>query len=398
MPLDEYRRKRHFAKTPEPDAETLPKNNGKRAKAGAPSFVIQKHAASRLHYDLRLEHEGVLLSWAVPKGPSLDPAQKRLAVQVEDHPLAYAGFEGVIPAGEYGGGSVIVWDRGTYEPEGEMAKMLSQGRFKFRLQGEKLSGSWNLVRTAGRSADGKNWLLIKSKDNAAVPLAKGDVLAERPESVLSGRTVEEVAESPAHVWKQGKSQKTKSKVISKNKPSSTTRLRRLRAATATALPMSIAPQLATLAEIAPAGDTWLHEIKHDGYRLLARLEDGDVRLITRGGHDWTGRFREIASALAALPCRSAWIDGEVVSPDPKGISSFANLQSALSTGSTGALVFFAFDLLFLDGFDLRRVPLSERKTLLEELLKETSSRLQYVEHVTGDGLAFAKAACESTLR
>lgn len=397
MPLDEYRRKRHFAKTPEPKADGSTKSR-KRSLAGQQlSFVIQKHAASRLHYDFRLEHEGVLLSWAVPKGPSLDPAQKRLAVHVEDHPLSYASFEGVIPAGEYGGGSVIVWDRGTYEPEGDMAKMLSQGRLKFRLKGEKLSGSWNLVRTGGRSAEGKNWLLIKSKDEAAVPLAKGDLLAERPESVLTNRTVEEVASRPAHVWKQGKAQKTKPKAASKKKSSWTARLRKLKGATTALLPAKIAPQLATLADAAPAGKGWLHEIKHDGYRLLARLDNGEVRLTTRGGHDWTARFSEIAAAVTALPCRSAWIDGEVVSPDPKGVSSFSDLQSALSIGSTSQLVYFAFDLLFLDDFDLRRVAQLERKELLAELLSEAPSRLQFVEHAAGNGPAFADAACETKL-
>ncbi|MBA3313932.1 MAG: DNA ligase D [Planctomycetaceae bacterium] len=357
----------------------------------------------RIHYDFRLEHDGVLLSWAVPKGPSLDPSQKRLAVQVEDHPLAYAGFEGVIPAGEYGGGSVIVWDQGTYEPEGEISKMLAKGHLKFRLDGTKLKGNWNLVRTGGRSADGKNWLLIKIKDDAVVPLSKGDVLAERPASVLSGRTVEEIAAAPDRVWKGGKAVPTKPTAAQQRKNSKpqrskwATRLRKITGAASSKLPATIPPQLATLADRAPEGDEWLHEIKYDGYRLLAKVDDRDVTLFTRGGHDWTGRFREIAAAIASLPCRSAWIDGEAASPGLTGVTSFSEMQAALSIGSTGQLVFFAFDLLFLDGFDLRRTPLAERKVLLASLLQEAPSRVQYVEHVSGDGPSFTDAACQAGL-
>ena len=401
MPLEEYRRKRHFGKTPEPDAHVPPKPGKKAASTKKLSFVVQKHAASHLHYDLRLEHDGVLLSWAVPKGPSLDPLQKRLAVQVEDHPLAYAGFEGVIPAGEYGGGSVIVWDQGTYEAEGEISKMLAKGHLQVRLDGTKLKGSWHLVRTGGRSSSGKNWLLIKVKDDAVVPLSKGDVLAERPESVLSGRTVEEIAAAPAHVWKGGKAVPTKAagkKRKSKSQRSSwTTRLRKTTGAAPSKLPTTISPQLATLAERAPEGDDWLHEIKYDGYRLLARLDGGDVTLFTRGGHDWTGRFHGIAAAIASLPCHSAWIDGEAASPGSTGVTNFSEMQAALSSGSTGQLVFFAFDLLFLDGFDLRRTPLVERKELLASLLQQSPSRVQYVDYVSGDGQSFADAACQAGL-
>jgi len=403
MPLEEYRRKRHFNKTPEPPAEAPRKSRAKSAKGR--SFVVQKHAASRLHYDFRLEHDGVLLSWAVPKGPSLDPAQKRLAVHVEDHPLAYANFEGVIPAGEYGGGSVIVWDRGTYEPEGDMAEMLASGRMKFRLDGEKLSGSWNLVRTGGRSAEGKNWLLIKSRDDAAVPLAKGDVLAARPESVVSGRTVEEVADQPKRVWKGGKSQAVKAakkkaakKAAKTARPrSSHRRTRQGSVAKAAAFPETMSPQLATLAKNAPEGDEWLHEIKYDGYRLLARIDDGDVTLFTRAGNDWTARFSAIVKSLASLRCRTAWIDGEAAAQGKDGITSFSEMQTAMATGSTGQLVYFVFDLLYLDGVDLRATSVVERKRQLKDLLAKSQKRVQFAEHVVGNGPAFFKAGCQAGL-
>jgi bifunctional non-homologous end joining protein LigD len=417
MPLDEYKRKRHFAKTPEPGAKVAPKKRGKSAKL---SFVVQKHAASRLHYDFRLEHEGVLLSWAVPKGPSLDPGQKRLAVRVEDHPLAYAGFEGVIPEGEYGGGSVIVWDRGTWEPEGEPAEMLDAGRLRFALAGEKLRGTWNLVRTR----DEKTWLLMKSKDAEAVPLAKGDVLSERAESVLSGRTVEEVGESPERVWKGGKShkasspkaakktatgkavkrkpiakkgQKRKSSSAKATKPKSRKprsverRVRSVRIADAkpAPLPATISPQLATLAERVPAGAGWVHEVKYDGYRLLCRVEAGKAKVFTRNGHDWTHKFPEIAEAAADLPVESAWIDGEAVVAGEDGRpAGFSALQKALSEKDTRHVVFCAFDLPYLDGFDLRPAALADRKAALARLLKAAPKRLRYVEHFEGDGEAF----------
>lgn len=417
MPLEEYRRKRHFAKTPEPEGTTparpAAKTKGAR-KQKALSFVIQKHAASRLHYDFRLEHGGVLLSWAVPKGPSLDPSDKRLAVHVEDHPLAYAGFEGVIPQGEYGGGSVIVWDRGTWEPEGDVAAMLKAGRLRFRLDGEKLSGAWNLVRTGGRMGGEKNWLLIKSKDEAVRPRSEFDLLEERPESVLSGRTVEAVGESPGHVWKGGKAVKAKAadKKASTKKPNAPKRAksakprsvgRRLRpaeihGAITAPMPDIVEPQLARDVPAAPEGEGWVHEIKFDGYRLLCRLNNERAKIITRGGHDWTGRFPEVAAAVEDLPAREAWLDGEAVAPGPDGIGSFSALQDALSRKETAGLIYFAFDLLYLDGRDLRPAPLIERKAALRDLLKGArSSRVQYVDHIEASGSAVRDAACEQSL-
>jgi len=429
MPLDEYRRKRHFNKTPEPDGSapakkpaSAKKAAGKRPKTSGLSFVVQKHAASRLHYDFRLEHGGVLLSWAVPKGPSLDPADKRLAVRVEDHPLAYAGFEGVIPAGEYGGGSVIVWDRGTWEPEGDAAAMLASGRLRFRLDGEKLSGVWNLVRSGGRSTGDKTWLLIKSKDGEARPRSEFDLLEERPESVLSGLTVEAVAADPAHVWKGGKAVKaaaatkpaakraarasTPTKKAAAKRPATRAK-RSVERATAVAkipgavkarLPESAEPQLAKDSPAAPAGEGWVHEIKFDGYRLLCRLEHGVARVFTRGGHDWTARFPEIAAAVSELPAEAAWLDGEAVALTPAGVSSFSGIQDALSKKETAGLVFYAFDLLHLDGLDLRPAPLLARKAALERLLKRAGgSPIRYSEHVGSDGPAFRDAACERDL-
>lgn len=378
MSLTEYHRKRSFAKTPEPKGRTG------RAKRAGLSYVIQKHAASSLHYDFRLEWQGVLLSWAVPKGPSLDPSQKRLAVKVEDHPLDYAGFEGVIPAGEYGGGSVIVWDRGVWEPEGDPGDMLAAGRLKFRLEGEKLAGLWNLIRTR----DEKTWLLIKSKDEEAVSLAKGDILSERPESILSGRTVEEVARAPVRVWKDGRS-----KAVPGRSPKSarrTKRLPRVAGAVKAELPHSLKPQLATRSESTPEGDDWIHEVKYDGYRLLCRLEGGQSRLFTRDGHDWTHRFPEIAAAAGGLSVGAAWLDGEAVAVGEDGHpAGFSALQRALSEKDTRHIVYCAFDLPYLDGMDLRNVPLVERKKTLQSLLeKAPSARIQYVEHITGRGQEF----------
>ena len=323
-PLREYRAKRDFSRTAEPAG-------GRRRGAGN-RFVVHKHQATADHYDLRLELGGVLKSWAVPKGPSLDPADRRLAVQTEDHPVEYIDFEAVIPEGEYGGGPMIVWDTGTWAPMGDAEAGLKAGELKFRLAGEKLGGGWMLVRLKPKPGEKKRvWLLIKEKDTAAAP--GRDILGERPESVKSGRRIEELA--PAAPAKVG-------------------RLRpgALAGAVKGPGPERLTPQLASPVERPPEGGDWLHEIKLDGYRTLAFRDGEAVRLVTRGGLDWTHRYGDLAEAFRALPCREAVVDGEIVVQDEGGVSRFALLQDALSRGARNELVFFAFDLVRLDGWNL----------------------------------------------
>jgi DNA ligase D len=369
--LETYRRKRDFARTGEPEGGT-----------GAPAgnrFVVQQHRATAEHYDFRLELDGVLKSWAVPKGPSLDPADRRLAVETEDHPLDYIDFEGVIPEGQYGGGPVIVWDTGTWAPKGDAAADLARGALKFRLAGEKLAGGWMLAALKPRHGERKrNWLLIKERDEAADPAA--DIIRERPESVKTGRRIEDLA--PARPPRRP-----------------TLRPSALAGAVRAPLPDRPRPQLATAAAAPPAGKDWLHEIKLDGYRTLARVERGAARLITRSGLDWTGRYGSLASAFADLPCRAALIDGEIVVQDADGISRFAMLQDALSRGAGHELTFFAFDLLHLNGWDLTAAPLLRRKALLGKLLAGLGPRhpVQESEHVAGGGAAFYERASEMGL-
>src|SRR5579872_5958758 len=339
MSLSEYREKRRFSRSPEP------KGGKRRSKSRL--FVIQQHRARSLHFDLRLELGGTLKSWAVPKGLSLDPTEKRLAVHVEDHPVEYAGFEGTIPEGEYGAGAVIIWDRGEWEPLGDADRDYRKGELKFLLHGQKLNGAWMLVRLRRKEGeDADNWLVIKERDESAIPLAKFDITTERPESVLTGRTLAEVASTGT---KSAKVRKRRDRSESLN-------LLQLVKATANArpesLPAAIEPALARIASRPPVGDQWLHEIKFDGYRVLAWLDHGNVQLRTRHGHDWSGRFPEIASAVSRLPANTALLDGEIVALLPSGASSFSALQQALSRRSTSQLVFYIFDVLNLEGYDV----------------------------------------------
>ncbi len=360
-PLARYNEMRDFGQTAEPKG-SVGKGSGRR-------FIVQKHAASRLHYDFRLEWQGVLLSWAVTKGPSPDPSEKRLAVRTEDHPLDYGNFEGTIPKGQYGGGTVMLWDDGTWAPEGDVAAGLKKGKLKFTLQGTKMRGGWALVRMRGEGKR-ENWLLIKERDDYAEEDADGLTRGEAL-SVKTGRKMDEIAQGAA----------------SRDKPQ--TAPARSRKA-----PAFAQPQLATLVSDAPEGDDWLHETKFDGYRCLASLGKGGVRLFTRSGKDWTDRFAALEGAFDALPCDAALIDGEVMARSISG-SAFSSLQDALKEG--GALVFYAFDLLSLDGKDLRREPQLARRERLASLLSGVpqDGALRLSDHVVGQGPEVFAAACRS---
>ncbi|HCW96777.1 MAG TPA: ATP-dependent DNA ligase, partial [Pseudomonas sp.] len=364
MPLEEYNRRRDFAATPEPSG--TPRRTG-RAKARALQFCVQKHDATRLHYDFRLELDGTLKSWAIPKGPSLDPKVRRLAVHVEDHPLDYASFEGRIPDGHYGAGEVIVWDRGIWIPQGDAAEAYRKGKLKFELQGEKLAGVWNLVRTH-MQGDKEQWFLIKSNDEQARPQSEYDIVAEQPDSVLSERTLiprRRGAAKPAAAPTSKGAGRRKSKAAATTLPEG---------AVPAELPASFKPQLATLVESVPEGD-WRYEIKFDGYRLLARIEGERVQLFTRNGHDWTAKMPRQAEALAGLGLDSAWLDGEVVVLGEEGAPDFQALQNAFEAGRSGSILYYLFDAPYLEGHDLRQVPLEERRALLARLLERSDSEL-----------------------
>jgi bifunctional non-homologous end joining protein LigD len=354
MALDVYRRKRDFRRTPEPAGKAGP------GRSEHLFFCVQKHAARRLHYDFRLELDGVLKSWAVPKGPSFDPKEKRLAVHVEDHPLDYGTFEGQIPAGEYGAGNVVLWDRGEWIPKEDPHAGYASGKLKFELVGEKLRGGWTLARMGGRSGEGgKNWLLLKERDATARPLEDGDVLEDRPESVAGAPTA---AEAP------------KAK-----------------------LPATLEPELATLATEPPAGPEWVHELKYDGYRALCRIAGGKARLVSRSGKDWTRQMAGVARAAETLPVDDAWLDGEIVVVQPNGVTSFQALQNALNADRADALTYYVFDCPFLDGRDLRQLPLVARKQALAALLARGGAArdvIRYADHVDGDGAAFFRHATE----
>ncbi len=382
MALDTYRRKRDFEKTPEP------KGADGKAAAGN-SFVVQKHDARRLHYDFRLEMDGVLKSWAVTRGPSLVPSEKRLAVHVEDHPLDYGDFEGTIPKGEYGGGTVIVWDRGTWKPEGDPKNGLKKGHLEFMLEGEKLSGRWHLVRMAKRPREKRdNWLLIKGDDEQARSEDDPDILEERPESVKTGREVADVAgEEPGWSSRTGKIDKAPQKAAPAVRGTKKARM-----------PDFVAPQLAALKPHAPAGKGWIHEIKFDGYRLQARIEKGKVKLLTRSGLDWTAKFGDdVPKALGALPVEQAILDGELVVEASGGASDFSALQADLSAGRANRFVYYAFDLLYLDGRDLRGAALVDRKAALAKLLEGRPDKLRYSDHFEEDGEMVLRHACRLSL-
>ena len=353
--LDDYNRKRDFSATSEPAA--VKRSGKKTAGDHALQFCIQKHDASHLHYDFRLELDGALKSWAVPKGPSLDPKVKRLAVHVEDHPLDYATFEGSIPEGHYGAGDVIVWDRGVWIPLEDPHKAYAKGKLKFELQGEKLAGVWNLVRThmPGKK---ENWFLIKHKDSAARPQDDYDVLVAEPDSVLSERTL---VDKPKLAAKQVKPLE-KAAPKSRKKATGT-----LTGAHKAKIPAQLKPELATLVDSAPAGE-WSYEIKFDGYRIMARIDHDQVQLFTRNGHDWTHKLPKQAEALAALGLESAWLDGEMVVANEQGVPDFQALQNAFDSGKSTNILYYLFDLPYLNGVDLREVAVEERRAALSTVL------------------------------
>jgi len=385
---------RDFGRSPEPRARV------RRSRRGGLRFVVQKHAASRLHYDFRLEHDGVLKSWAVPKGPSLDPEEKRLAVRVEDHPVDYGDFEGVIPEGDYGGGAVLLWDQGIWSADdGDPEQALREGRLVFQLEGSKLRGGWILVRMRSRgSADAKNWLLIKRRDEEAREGEDAEIADVRPESVASGRAIEAIAAAPERTWRSNRGE------TSRRRPPLRSRSAAFPGGASIArkgprakIPDFVEPELATLVAEAPHGDDWIHEIKYDGYRMQARLDGGRARWLSRNGLDWTDRFVSLGAAIEGLSAERALLDGELVALLPDGTSSFQELQNALHGSS--ALCYFAFDLLHLDGRDLRALPLTERKRALEQLLAGAPAKgpLRFSRHVAGNGPSFFAAACRSRL-
>lgn len=389
MGLDEYNRKRNFTITREPRGEAAPAAGKSRSAHRARQFVIQKHAATRLHYDFRLELEGVLKSWSVPKGPSLDPKVKRLAMQTEDHPMAYADFEGIIPKGQYGGGTVLLWDRGTWEPlEGDPHQEFAAGNLKFRLKGTKLHGGFALVRMKPRGPrrgedDGRSWLLIKERDAEVRDEATGIITDDRPESVATQRTLEEIAADRSHVWHSNRAQIDLSGVAGA-KPA--------------LLPAKVAPPRPAARKMPPTGDDWLHEMAIPGERLLARTENGEVRLLGPTGAALApaaGRKRQaVADAVRLVPSATLIVDGVLTAVAPDGHADPKALARTLNGEGPATLTYYLFDLPYLDGHDLRGVPLARRKELLAELLGKVAERtcLRYLDHVVGGGADFRQAA------
>jgi bifunctional non-homologous end joining protein LigD len=386
-PLKTYREKRDFRRTAEPEP---------RVGSGAGwQFVVQKHAARRLHYDLRLELDGVLKSWAVTRGPSLVPGEKRLAVQTEDHPMDYLEFEGNIPKGEYGGGSVIVWDRGRWIPEGDPHAGLKKGHLVFSLDGKRLKGRWHLVRMRPRPGEKKEqWLLFKAHDEYAREASDPPIVEEETTSFFTGRNVEEVAAEdelrPDHAERAEVTRTRKAEIPD---PA------RLPGARKGMLPVFVEPSLAQLADKPPRGKDWIQEIKFDGYRIQARIDGRSIKLLTRKGLDWTERFAPVAATLKKLRLGSALIDGEIIVEAQSGVPSFSALQQALSSGSKDRLLYYVFDLLYCNGVDLRNVPLIERKALLQRILETIppDANVRYSEHFEEDGATMLAHACRMGL-
>ena len=374
-PLSRYKEKRDFSITPEPDDVGKP-------SAGQRQFVIQKHWASNLHYDLRLEIDGSMKSWAVPKGPSLDPSNKRMAVQVEDHPMSYNSFEGVIPPKQYGAGRVLIWDKGTWEPEGDPAQGWRDGRLKFVLHGHKLSGHWALVRMGGKAKSEKPaWLLIKEKDGHARPESEYNVVEAAPDSLAGLAPSSKKPKLAAAVVTQDAPPKATSATKPAGKPP---------------LPDALAPQLATLVSAPPRdAEQWMYELKFDGYRILSRVDGAQVQLVTRNGNNWTHKLAPLVSALKATRLKSVWLDGEIVAMDAEGKPDFQKLQNAFNGSDTAELVYYVFDVLYADGKDLRAQPLKVRREQLRSLLvKNTSETLRLSEAFEARPEDLVASACK----
>ena len=417
--LKTYRAKRDFGKTSEPRGAT----GRKKSKSGG-QYVIQKHAATRLHYDLRLELGGVMLSWAVTRGPSLVPDDKRLAIHVEDHPIEYNSFEGTIPKGQYGGGTVMIWDRGTWTPEFDPGGGMKKGHLEFTLHGKKLKGRWHLVRMNKRPGERQEpWLLIKGEGEYARTKSEPDILEELPDSAVSRRSMEQIAEGRSRVWHSNKpaNEQSSKRIAPKKKPAraggarekrvsaakprekaakkekssgSLRQIGRMSGARRSALPTFVSPSLATLAANAPNSADFVHEIKFDGYRIQARIGGGKVELRTRTGLDWTDRFPTIADALIALKRHDAVLDGEIVSGNAHGVADFSALQDDLKSGRRDRLVYYAFDLLHLDGYDLTGATLIDRKAVLQALLTKLPNNgiVRLSEHFETDGATMLQSA------
>ncbi len=370
MPLTSYHKKRIFSKTSEP--------KGKRSSVKGNLYVIQKHAARHLHYDFRLELNGVLLSWAIPKGPCLDPSVKRLAVQVEDHPIEYGNFEGTIPKGQYGGGTVMLWDQGKWICENDdSSKAYQNGHLSFTLQGKKLHGRWHLIRFKNED---ENWFLIKSKDKYAISINKYDITISKPNSVLSKNTLEQIA----HTQKKIPLKKSISKLYlsAPKKP----------------FPKVIKPQLATLVDTPPAGTKWLHEIKLDGYRIIAFKNGDDIRLISRNNKNLTKYFDHIVQELKKIPLKKVIMDGEIVVLDKNQHTNFQLLQNSIKNNAKNNMIYYVFDLLYYDKYDLTRLPLIERKKILHTLIPSSVSPvLRYSDHIIDSGKEVFEKACKMSL-
>ncbi len=397
--LQRYREKRDFAITSEPQGGT--------ASAGALSFVVQKHAASRLHYDFRLELDGALKSWAVPKGPSLDPADKRMAVHVEDHPIDYGGFEGTIPKGQYGAGAVIVWDNGSWEPIGDARAGYRAGKLKFRLDGKKLRGGWTLVRMHGREGERQEpWLLIKERDDFARPVGRVQRRRRRAGQRRLRSHIDEAPRAPAKAAKVA-AKRTRRKAATDAARRAAARSRgephRLplpapRAVKA-ALPLTLAPQLATLVSRGTGRPGWIYEIKFDGYRVLARIDGDDVRLFTRRGNDWSTRMKGLVAAIKSLAIGSGWLDGEIVVHGANGAPDFNALQNAFDSARTEEIQYFVFDLPYYGGHDLRQVPLVERRATLAALLDRApvQARVRFSQDFDASPKELLQNACRMRL-
>jgi bifunctional non-homologous end joining protein LigD len=401
MGLREYWKKRDFSITPEPKGEEKPHEGPEL------SFVIQKHAASHLHYDFRLELGGVLKSWSIPKGPSLDPTVKRLAMHTEDHPIDYGDFEGIIPKGQYGGGTVLLWDRGRWIPKENPTKGYHAGKLKFALEGEKLRGGFTLVKARGygRDDDDRAWFLIKENDEEARPASDYSITEARQESVTTGRGLDEIAAAQDRVWHSNRSEKgangaqNGAQKTSKSRPSAILAAR-VTGAQKGPLPKKIRPAVPARAKEPPSGEDWLHEIQYDGERVIARVEGGRAQLLYEGAKDWTDRFQSVAAAVEALGVDSALIDGELAVLLPDGTTT-PPAETDAEPPEEGELVFFAFDLLYLEGFDCRAAPLAARKEALERLLgpsRKKAGRLRFSGHIAGSGEDVFQNGCKLSLK